>query len=69
MRTAALVSDDVREIEKYGDNVTRKPHYNDGSHLIKKKLIEILSFYDCFYIHLKGPDEPGHDGNCHLKQQ
>ena len=40
MRTAALVSDDVREIEKYGDNVTRKPHYNDGSYLIKKKLIE-----------------------------
>jgi len=40
MRTAALVSDDAREIEKYGDNVTRKPHYDDGSYLIKKKLIE-----------------------------
>jgi 2,3-bisphosphoglycerate-independent phosphoglycerate mutase len=23
--------------------------------------------YDCFYIHLKGPDEPGHDGNCQRK--
>ena len=32
-----------------------------------KKLLEILPQYDCFYIHLKGPDEPGHDGNCHLK--
>jgi methylenetetrahydromethanopterin dehydrogenase len=40
MRTAALVSDEVREIEKYGDNVMRKPHYDDGSYLMKKKLIE-----------------------------
>ncbi|MCX6654989.1 MAG: F420-dependent methylenetetrahydromethanopterin dehydrogenase [Candidatus Bathyarchaeota archaeon] len=40
MRTAALVADEAREIEKYGDNVTRKPHYDDGSHLTKKRLIE-----------------------------
>ena len=40
MRTAALVADEAREIEKYGDNVTRKPHYDDGSHLMKKRLIE-----------------------------
>ena len=32
-----------------------------------KKLLDILPSYDCFYIHLKGPDEPGHDGNCQLK--
>jgi len=32
-----------------------------------KKLLEILPLYDCFYIHLKGPDEPAHDGNCHRK--
>jgi 2,3-bisphosphoglycerate-independent phosphoglycerate mutase len=32
-----------------------------------KKLLDILPKYDCFYIHLKGPDEPGHDGNCNLK--
>jgi 2,3-bisphosphoglycerate-independent phosphoglycerate mutase len=32
-----------------------------------KKLLEILPQHDCFYIHLKGPDEPGHDGNCHRK--
>lgn len=32
-----------------------------------KKLLEILPLHDCFYIHLKGPDEPGHDGNCHRK--
>ena len=32
-----------------------------------KKLLELLPHYDCFYIHLKGPDEPGHDGNCNRK--
>jgi len=34
-----------------------------------QKLLDILPDYDCFYIHLKGPDEPGHDGNCHLKTE
>ena len=34
-----------------------------------KKLMEVLPLYDCFYIHIKGPDEPGHDGNCILKSQ
>jgi len=32
-----------------------------------KKLLELLPLYDCFYIHIKGPDEPGHDGNFNLK--
>jgi len=32
-----------------------------------KKLFEVLPYYDCFYIHIKGPDEPGHDGDCNLK--
>jgi 2,3-bisphosphoglycerate-independent phosphoglycerate mutase len=32
-----------------------------------KKLLEVLPNHDCFYIHLKGPDEPGHDGNCYRK--
>jgi len=32
-----------------------------------KALLEALPRHDCFYIHLKGPDEPGHDGNCQLK--
>jgi methylenetetrahydromethanopterin dehydrogenase len=42
MRTAASVADEAREIEKYGDNLTRKPHYDDGSQLIKKKLLDKL---------------------------
>ena len=32
-----------------------------------KKLFEVLPHYDCFYIHIKGPDEPGHDGDFNLK--
>jgi 2,3-bisphosphoglycerate-independent phosphoglycerate mutase len=32
-----------------------------------KKIMDLLPHYDCFYIHLKGPDEPAHDGNCHRK--
>jgi 2,3-bisphosphoglycerate-independent phosphoglycerate mutase len=32
-----------------------------------KRLVELMPEYDCFYIHLKGPDEPGHDGNCQRK--
>ncbi len=34
-----------------------------------KKLLENMSIYDCFYVHIKGPDEPGHDGDCELKTQ
>ncbi len=33
------------------------------------KLLDILPHHDCFYIHLKGPDEPGHDGNCYRKTE
>jgi len=32
-----------------------------------EKLLEALPSYDCFYIHIKGPDEPGHDGDFKLK--
>lgn len=27
-----------------------------------EKLLSVLGDFDCFYIHIKGPDEPGHDG-------
>jgi 2,3-bisphosphoglycerate-independent phosphoglycerate mutase len=33
------------------------------------KLLEVLPYYDCFYIHIKGPDEPGHDGDYNLKSK
>jgi 2,3-bisphosphoglycerate-independent phosphoglycerate mutase len=32
-----------------------------------QRLLEAMPRHDCFYIHLKGPDEPGHDGNCRKK--
>lgn len=32
-----------------------------------KQLLNAMKSYDCFYIHLKGPDEYGHDGNYSLK--
>ena len=34
-----------------------------------EKLLNHLPSFDCFYIHIKGPDEPGHDGKPHLKKQ
>ena len=34
-----------------------------------EKLLDLLPAYDCFYIHIKGPDEPGHDGKFELKTQ
>lgn len=34
-----------------------------------KALLQSLPHHDCFYIHLKGPDEPGHDGNYKLKTE
>jgi 2,3-bisphosphoglycerate-independent phosphoglycerate mutase len=32
-----------------------------------KKLFDVIHLYDSFYIHIKGPDEPGHDGDYKLK--
>lgn len=34
-----------------------------------KRLLEILPLYDCVYIHIKSPDEPGHDGDFMLKKR
>ncbi|MCJ7631828.1 alkaline phosphatase family protein [Candidatus Bathyarchaeota archaeon] len=31
------------------------------------KLLEHLKDYDAFYVHIKDPDEPGHDGDCEKK--
>jgi 2,3-bisphosphoglycerate-independent phosphoglycerate mutase len=34
-----------------------------------KALLRALPSHDCFYVHIKGPDEPGHDGDFRLKTQ
>jgi 2,3-bisphosphoglycerate-independent phosphoglycerate mutase len=34
-----------------------------------KKLMEVYDRFDCFYVHIKGPDEPGHDGECNKKTE
>jgi len=34
-----------------------------------KALLRALPSHECFYIHIKGPDEPGHDGDFRLKTQ
>jgi 2,3-bisphosphoglycerate-independent phosphoglycerate mutase len=34
-----------------------------------RKLLGLLESFDCFYVHIKGPDEPGHDGDLDLKRQ
>jgi len=31
------------------------------------ELLAVIPSFDCFYIHIKGPDEPGHDGDFQLK--
>lgn len=40
MRVAAKLADEAREIEKSKDTVRRTPHYDDGTVLFKKELIE-----------------------------
>jgi len=40
MRQAARLSDEAREMEKSQDSVARTPHYDDGTILHKRKLIE-----------------------------
>ncbi|MEM3615854.1 MAG: F420-dependent methylenetetrahydromethanopterin dehydrogenase [Candidatus Methanomethylicia archaeon] len=40
LRTAALLADEAREIEKYGDSVYRTPHLSSGEVRFKSKLME-----------------------------
>ena len=40
MRQAARLADDARETEKAQDSVSRTPHYDDGSILKKRKLMD-----------------------------
>lgn len=41
----------------------------EGYLLRVDRLLNLKSSFDCFYIHLKGPDEPGHDGKYDVKAQ
>ena len=34
-----------------------------------ERLLEVLPHFDAFYIHIKGPDEPGHDGDARRKAE
>ena len=34
-----------------------------------QKAKELLPSFDCIYVHIKGPDEPGHDGDSVLKKE
>jgi len=40
MRTAALLAEEAREIEKYNDSLLRTPHAKDGRTLAKTRLME-----------------------------
>ncbi|KYH42344.1 MAG: phosphoglycerate mutase AP superfamily, partial [Candidatus Bathyarchaeota archaeon B63] len=39
------------------------------SDLRVRRLMENYGSFDCFYIHIKGPDEPGHDGDFERKAE
>ncbi len=43
----------------------RKNRYKKMADLVNQN----LSSYDFVYVHIKGPDEPGHDGNAVLKKE
>lgn len=37
--------------------------------LRSEKVLSVLEDFDCLYIHIKGPDEPAHDGNFTKKKE
>jgi|ETNmetMinimDraft_35_1059890.scaffolds.fasta_scaffold00199_19 2,3-bisphosphoglycerate-independent phosphoglycerate mutase len=60
-------------VEKGVAKITGMRDYKAGNtsdyHIKAKKTIELLQIYDAVYIHIKGPDEPGHDGDAKLKKK
>lgn len=44
-------------------------NYKQDYELRAKIVLENIPRYDLLYIHLKGPDEPAHDGNAQLKKE
>lgn len=54
------------------DVITMDPPTGDPRSDYEKRLkltLKALEEYDIVYVHLKGPDEPGHDGNLESKKQ
>src|SRR3989442_5811087 len=56
-----LLGMDVRELEPG----TRQDEYRKRADLV----LDSVGRYGFVYVHLKGPDEPGHDGLFHLKKE
>ena len=46
-------------------DVPRSTGHLDVDYPVWAKIaIDALNRFDCLYVHIKGPDEPGHDGSC-----
>ena len=58
-------------VEKGVSKITGMRDYKAGNisdyHAKAKKTTELLQTHDGVYIHIKGPDEPGHDGDAERK--
>ena len=58
-------------VEKGVANITGMSYHKAGGindyEVKAKKTLELLDRYDGVYIHIKGPDEPGHDGDAGRK--
>jgi 2,3-bisphosphoglycerate-independent phosphoglycerate mutase len=58
-------------VEKGIAKITGMRDYKAGNisdyHTKAKKTTELLQTHDGVYIHIKGPDEPGHDGDVERK--
>lgn len=50
------------EIPPSGDNLQQRYE------MIVRKVLDKLPDFDGIYVHIKGPDVPGHDGDYHLKK-
>ncbi len=58
---ALLLGINLVEIKNYTDSLEERYQ------LLAQNTHKLLDNYDFVYVHLKGPDEPGHDGDCRRK--
>ncbi|MCS7098320.1 MAG: alkaline phosphatase family protein [Candidatus Methanomethyliaceae archaeon] len=59
---ALLCGMDVVSFNSIGDS---REYYRREADLVS----ELLEVYDVVYVHIKGPDEPAHDGDCEKKKK